>query len=128
MNNQVKLSKTHFKEFSFLNKLPPKEITDTLEIKVHTSLSLPADEPIQEGIINFDVDIRPKDYSELFYITFKISYLFDFNGGYNMEESKQILKDTLPIAYNYLSERLKNITEALCISSIDLPVEYFLNN
>ena len=128
MCNQAKLSKTIFKEFSFSNKLPPEKITDTLGIKVGTSLSLPTEEPIKEGIINFNVDIRPKDYSELFYITFKISFLFDFNENYDIEKSKQILKDALPIAYNYLSERLKKITETLCVPPIDLPVEYFLKH
>lgn len=125
MSNHATLKKTFFREFSFINNLQQQQITNTLTVNINPSFALPMKGPIQEGATEFDVNISSKDYPELFKIMFHISFLFSFDEEYSFEDSKKLLEEIIPISYAYLSERLKIMTDALCMPPISLPLEYF---
>lgn len=128
MSRTTSIKKTTFKSFNFSNLLEPKQTT-TLKVNVDTSFALPQTNTMNDGLIDFDVNIKPLDGSKLFSLSLHASFIMSWDELVNFEEAKQIMSDSaLPVAYAELSRRLREIMLNLEISPIELPPEFINKN
>lgn len=128
MSKTVSIKKTTFKNFNFSNLLEPKQTT-TLKVNVDTSFALPQTNTMNDGLIDFDVNIKPFDGSNLFSLSLHASFIVSWDEPVGFEEAKQIMSDSaLPVAYAELSNRLRSIMLNLEISPIELPPEFINKN
>lgn len=128
MSRTISIKKTTFKNFNFSNFLKPKQTT-TLKVNVDTSFALPNTNTMDDGLINFNIDIKPFDGSNLFSLSLHASFIMSWNEQVDLEAAKQIMSEAaLPVAYTELSRRLREIMLNLELAPIELPEEFINKN
>ena len=80
-------------------------------------------------MINFNIDIKPFDGSNLFSLSLHASFIMSWNEQVDLEAAKQIMSEAaLPVAYAELSRRLREIMLNLELAPIELPEEFINKN
>ena len=92
MSRTISIKKTTFKNFNFSNFLKPKQTT-TLKVNVDTSFALPNTNTMDDGLINFNIDIKPFDGSNLFSLSLHASFIMSWNEQVDLEAAKQIMSE-----------------------------------
>lgn len=94
-----------------------------MKVNVDTSFALPNTNTMDDGLINFNIDIKPFDGSNLFSLSLHAFFLLCLGmNRLNLEAAKQIMSEAaLPVAYAELSRRLREIMLNLELAPIELP-------